>query len=64
MWEAITDWRFIEETLGTVFTVLGLWIGYLSVKRVGRRVVREMAGRGRKTAPELLRCGRWYGELS
>ena len=46
MWEAITDWRFIEETLGTVFTVLGLWIGYLSVKRVGRRVVREMAGRG------------------
>ncbi len=50
MWEAITDWRFIEETLGTVFTVLGLWIGYLSVKRVGRRVVREMAGRGEEHA--------------
>ncbi len=46
MWEAITDWEFIEETLGTVLTGLGLWVGYRSVKRVGRRVVREMADRG------------------
>ena len=46
MWEAITEWKFIEETLGTVFTALGLWVGYLSVKRVGRRVVQEMAGQG------------------
>ncbi len=46
MWEAITEWKFIEETLGTLFTALGLWVGYLSVKRVGRRVVQDMAGRG------------------
>ena len=46
MWEAITDWRFIEETLGTALTVVGLWIAYLSVKRIGKRVVSEMADRG------------------
>ena len=46
MWETITEWQFIEETVGTVLTVLGLWIGYAGVRRAGRRVVREMAGRG------------------
>lgn len=46
MWDAITDWKFIEETLGTLFTGVGLWIGYVSLKRVGRRVIEEMAERG------------------
>lgn len=46
MWESVTGWQFIEETLGTVVTVLGLWILYGVVKRMGRRVVREMSERG------------------
>ena len=48
MWEAITEWRFIEETLGTAITVVGLWIAYWSAKRAGERIVAEMAERGRE----------------
>lgn len=46
MWESITEWQFIEETVGTVITLIGLWILFLAVKRAGRRIVGEMAERG------------------
>lgn len=46
MWESITEWQFIEETLGTALTLLGLWVAYGAVRRAGKRIVREMAGRG------------------
>ena len=48
--ETIAEWRFIEETLGTLFTLVGLWIGYWSVKRAGGRVVAEMTERGQEHA--------------
>ena len=46
MWESVTEWQFIEETLGTVVTVLGVWILYGFVRRMGRRLVQEMTERG------------------
>lgn len=46
MWEPITEWQFIEETLGTVVTALGLWVLFLGVKRTGRKLVQEMGERG------------------
>ncbi len=44
--ETITEWAFIEETIGTLVTAGGLWIGYAVIKRTGERVVAEMAERG------------------
>lgn len=46
MWASVTDWQFIEETLGTVITVLGLWIVHLGVKRMGKSIVSEITERG------------------
>lgn len=44
--EAITEWAFIEETIGTLVTAGGLWVGYAAIKRAGERVVAEMGERG------------------
>ena len=46
MWESVTEWDFIEEALGTLVTLVGLWILNLVIKRTGKRIVREMAERG------------------
>lgn len=51
MWESVTEWQFIEETVGTILTVLGLWIVNVAVKRMGKRVVQEMAERGEDHGP-------------
>ena len=46
MWDTFTEWQFVEETLGTVVTVAGLWLGYVGIRHAGRRIVGEMAERG------------------